>query len=241
MMEERLQKVLAHAGVASRRSCEELILAGKVKVDGKLITDLGIKVDPEKSVIEVAGKPIPGKEQLIYILLYKPAGFLSTVHDPQKRRTVMDLIHGVRQRVYPVGRLDYDTSGLILLTNDGELANDLIHPSREVEKTYRALVKGIPTGKCLGELAKGIMLEDGKTAPAQVKVKKIINGNALVDITIHEGRNRQVRRMFQRVGNPVIRLKRIAFGPLKIGRMKPGEWRYLTDREVEILKRLRKK
>lgn len=240
-MEERLQKVLAHAGVASRRSCEELILAGKVKVDGKLITDLGIKVDPEKSVIEVAGKPIPGKEQLIYILLYKPAGFLSTVHDPQKRRTVMDLIHGVRQRVYPVGRLDYDTSGLILLTNDGELANDLIHPSREVEKTYRALVKGIPTGKCLGELAKGIMLEDGKTAPAQVKVKKIINGNALVDITIHEGRNRQVRRMFQRVGNPVIRLKRIAFGPLKIGRMKPGEWRYLTDREVEILKRLRKK
>jgi pseudouridine synthase len=241
MMEERLQKVLAHAGVASRRSCEELILAGKVKVDGKLITDLGIKVDPEKSVIEVAGKPIPGKEQLIYILLYKPAGFLSTVHDPQKRRTVMDLIHGVRQRVYPVGRLDYDTSGFILLTNDGELANDLIHPSREVEKTYRALVKGIPTGKCLGELAKGIMLEDGKTAPAQVKVKKIINGNALVDITIHEGRNRQVRRMFQRVGNPVIRLKRIAFGPLKIGRMKPGEWRYLTDREVEILKRLRKK
>jgi 23S rRNA pseudouridine2605 synthase len=241
MMEERLQKVLAHAGVASRRSCEELILAGKVKVDGKLITDLGIKVDPEKSVIEVAGKPIPGKEQLIYILLYKPAGFLSTVHDPQKRRTVMDLIHGVRQRVYPVGRLDYDTSGLILLTNDGELANDLIHPSREVEKTYRALVKGIPTGKCLGELAKGIMLEDGKTAPAQVRVKKIINGNALVDITIHEGRNRQVRRMFQRVGNPVIRLKRIAFGPLKIGRMKPGEWRYLTDREVEILKRLRKK
>ncbi len=240
-MEERLQKVLAHAGVASRRSCEELILAGKVKVDGKLITDLGIKVDPEKSVIEVAGKPIPGKEQLIYILLYKPAGFLSTVHDPQKRRTVMDLIHGVRQRVYPVGRLDYDTSGFILLTNDGELANDLIHPSREVEKTYRALVKGIPTGKCLGELAKGIMLEDGKTAPAQVKVKKIINGNALVDITIHEGRNRQVRRMFQRVGNPVIRLKRIAFGPLKIGRMKPGEWRYLTDREVEILKRLRKK
>jgi 23S rRNA pseudouridine2605 synthase len=165
MMEERLQKVLAHAGVASRRSCEELILAGKVKVDGKLITDLGIKVDPEKSVIEVAGKPIPGKEQLIYILLYKPAGFLSTVHDPQKRRTVMDLIHGVRQRVYPVGRLDYDTSGFILLTNDGELANDLIHPSREVEKTYRALVKGIPTGKCLGELAKGIMLEDGKTAP----------------------------------------------------------------------------
>jgi 23S rRNA pseudouridine2605 synthase len=241
MMEERLQKVLAHAGVASRRSCEELILAGKVKVDGKLITDLGIKVDPEKSVIEVTGKPIPGKEQLIYILLYKPAGFLSTVHDPQKRRTVMDLIHGVRQRVYPVGRLDYDTSGFILLTNDGELANDLIHPSREVEKTYRALVKGIPTGKCLGELAKGIMLEDGKTAPAQVKVKKIINGNALVDITIHEGRNRQVRRMFQRVGNPVIRLKRIAFGPLKIGRMKPGEWRYLTDREVEILKRLRKK
>lgn len=240
-MEERLQKVLAHAGVASRRSCEELILAGKVKVDGKLITDLGIKVDPEKSVIEVAGKPIPGKEQLIYILLYKPAGFLSTVHDPQKRRTVMDLIHGVRQRVYPVGRLDYDTSGFILLTNDGELANDLIHPSREVEKTYRALVKGIPTGKCLGELAKGIMLEDGKTAPAQVRVKKIINGNALVDITIHEGRNRQVRRMFQRVGNPVIRLKRIAFGPLKIGRMKPGEWRYLTDREVEILKRLRKK
>jgi len=240
-MEERLQKVLAHAGVASRRACEELILAGKVKVDGKQVRELGVKVDPEKSVIEVEGQVISGKEKLQYILLYKPAGYVSTVHDPQKRRTVMDLISGIKERVYPVGRLDYDTSGLLLLTNDGKLTNELIHPSREVKKTYRTLVKGVPPGKILGELSRGIMLEDGKTAPAEVKLKKIENGNALIDITIHEGRNRQVRRMFEAVGYPVIRLKRISFGPLEIGKMKPGDWRHLTSREVETLKRLTKK
>jgi 23S rRNA pseudouridine2605 synthase len=241
MMEERLQKVLAHAGVASRRSSEELILAGKVKVDGKIVQELGVKVDPEKSVIEVEGKRISGKEALKYILLYKPVGFVSTVHDPQKRRTVMDLIQEVNERVYPVGRLDYDSSGLLLLTNDGNLTNELIHPSREVKKTYRTLVKGTPSGKTLGELAKGIMLADGKTAPAEVKRKKIINNNTLIDITIHEGRNRQVRRMFEAIGHPVIWLKRIAFGTLEIGKMKPGEWRYLTTQEVESLKKLKKR
>ncbi|MGI6684847.1 MAG: pseudouridine synthase [Bacillota bacterium] len=240
-MEERLQKVLAHAGVASRRSSEELILAGKVKVDGKIVQELGVKVDPEKSVIEVEGKRISGKEALKYILLYKPVGFVSTVHDPQKRRTVMDLIQEVNERVYPVGRLDYDSSGLLLLTNDGNLTNELIHPSREVKKTYRTLVKGTPSGKTLGELAKGIMLADGKTAPAEVKRKKIINNNTLIDITIHEGRNRQVRRMFEAIGHPVIWLKRIAFGTLEIGKMKPGEWRYLTTQEVESLKKLKKR
>lgn len=239
-MEERLQKVLAHAGVASRRSCEELIMSGKVKVDGKTITELGVKVDPHKSLIEVEGKPITGKEKEKYILLFKPAGYVSTVYDPQKRRTVMDLINGVNERVYPVGRLDYETSGLLVLTNDGKLTNELIHPSREVKKTYRTMVKGIPTGRSLGQLASGIMLEDGKTAPAEVKLKKIENGNALIDITIHEGKNRQVRRMFQAVGHNVIWLKRIAFGPLKIEKMKPGEWRYLTNQEVLALKGLKK-
>lgn len=240
-MEERLQKVLAHAGVASRRSCEELISSGKVKVDGKIITELGVKVDPQKSLIEVGGEPITGKEKEKYILLYKPAGYVSTVHDERKRRTVMDLISGVNERIYPVGRLDYDTSGLLILTNDGKLTNELIHPSREVKKTYRIMVKGIPTGRSLGQLASGIMLEDGKTAPAEVKLKKIENGNALIDITIHEGKNRQVRRMFQAVGHDVVWLKRIAFGPLKIDKMKPGEWRYLTNQEVLALKGLKKK
>lgn len=240
-MEERLQKVLAHAGVASRRSCEELILSGKVKVDGKQVTELGVKVDRQKSVIEVEGKQITGKENAKYILLYKPAGYVSTVHDPQKRRTVMDLISGVNERIYPVGRLDYDTSGLLIMTNDGQLTNELIHPSREVKKTYRIMVKGIPTGRSMGQLASGIMLEDGKTAPAEVKLKKIENGNALLDIAIHEGKNRQVRRMFEAVGHPVIWLKRIAFGSLEIGKMKPGEWRYLTSQEIQALKRLKKK
>lgn len=238
-MEERLQKVLAHAGVASRRSCEELILSGKVKVDGKQVRELGTKVDPQKSVIEVEGNIIGGKEKPKYILLYKPAGYVCTVSDPRKRRTVMDLIGGVNERIYPVGRLDYDTSGILIMTNDGLLTNELIHPSREVKKTYRTMVKGIPAGKSLGQLASGITLEDGKTAPAEVKLKKVENGNALLDITIHEGKNRQVRRMFEAIGHPVVWLKRISFGPLDLGKMRPGEWRYLTSQEVEALKRLK--
>jgi pseudouridine synthase len=239
-MEERLQKVLAHAGVASRRACEELILAGKVKVNGKIVTDLGVKVDPQKSLIEVSGVKIIGAEKKKYILLYKPIGYLSTVHDPKKRRTIMDLIKYVPERVYPVGRLDYDTSGLLILTNDGTLTHQLIHPSHEVKKTYRVLVKGVPPGKSLGHLASGIMLEDGKTAPAEVKLKKIENSNALLDISIHEGKKRQVRRMFDAIGHPVLRLKRIAFGPLKLDKMKPGEWRYLTHQEINALNKLKR-
>jgi len=239
-VEERLQKILAHAGVASRRACEELILSGKVKIDGRVVTELGVKADPEQNVIEVDGKKITEMEKLIYILLFKPAGYVSTVHDPQKRRTVLDLISGIKERVYPVGRLDYDTSGLLILTNDGQLTHELIHPSREVEKTYRAMVKGIPHSVSLKKLATGIELDDGKTAPAQVKIKKTDGDHALIDITIHEGKNRQVRRMFTAVGHPVIWLKRIAFGFLDLGKMKPGEWRYLTKQEVERLKSLSK-
>lgn len=240
-MEERLQKVLAHAGVASRRACEKLILSGKVKVDGKPVTELGTKVNPRKNIVEVEGKKVIGKEKEKYILLYKPAGYVSTVHDPQQRRTVMDLITGINERIYPVGRLDYDTSGLLIMTNDGQLTNELIHPSREVTKTYRTMVKGVPTGRTMGQIAAGIMLEDGKTAPAVVKLKKIENGNALIDISIHEGKNRQVRRMFEALGYPVIWLKRIAFGSLEINKMRPGEWRYLTNQEVAGLKKLKKK
>ncbi len=239
-MEERLQKVLAQAGIASRRACEKLILAGKVKVDGRVITELGVKVNVEKNHIVVEGREISEKEKYQYILLYKPAGYVSTVHDPQNRRTVMDLIKGIKERLYPVGRLDYDTSGLLILTNDGRLTNDLIHPSREVQKKYRAMVKGIPNNYIMNKLATGIVLEDGKTAPAQLKIKKIEKGHTLIDITIHEGKNRQVRRMFTAVGHPVIWLKRIAFDFLDLGKMKPGEWRYLTSKEIEHLKNLKR-
>lgn len=240
MVEERLQKVLAHAGVASRRACEEIILAGKVKVNGKLVNNLGSKVNPDKDKIEVNGNPIEGKEKLVYILLFKPSGYITTAKDPQKRRTVLDLINGVSTRVYPVGRLDYDTSGLLLLTNDGTLTNELIHPSKEINKTYRAQVKGVPTGKKLYTLHNGVELEDGRTAPAQVNIRQINKSNAIIDITIHEGKNRQVRRMFDAIGHPVIWLKRISFDFLTLDKLKPGEWRYLTDQEVYKLKHIKK-
>ncbi|MGI6065003.1 MAG: pseudouridine synthase [Bacillota bacterium] len=239
-MEERLQKILAHAGVASRRACEELILSGKVKVDGRVVRELGTKVDPDKNCIEVDGKIIESKEEPVYILLYKPSGYVSTVYDPHSRPTVLDLVKDIKARIYPVGRLDYDTSGLLLMTNDGELTNKLIHPSREVEKVYHALVKGIPSMHELSHLSKGIFLEDGKTAPARVCLKKIQGRNALIEIAIHEGKNRQVKRMFDALGYPVLRLKRVAFAFLTLDRLTPGKWRYLRPHEVEDLKKLKR-
>ncbi|MDD4753493.1 MAG: pseudouridine synthase, partial [Desulfitobacteriaceae bacterium] len=199
-MEERLQKILAHAGVASRRACEDLILSGKVKVDGRVVRELGTKVDLATSCIEVEGQVVQSKEESVYVLLYKPSGYVSTVLDPHNRPIVLDLVKDIKARIYPVGRLDYDTSGLLLMTNDGELTNNLIHPSQEVEKIYHAWVKGIPSLQELSHLSKGVMLEDGKTAPARVILKKIQGGNALIEIAVHEGKNRQVKRMFDALG-----------------------------------------
>ncbi len=234
---ERLQKVMARAGVASRRHCEELITAGLVKVNGQVVTRLGTRVDPQKDTIEVAGRLLPRQqEKKVYILLYKPRGYITTVADPQGRPKVMDLLRGVHLRVYPVGRLDYDSEGLLLLTNDGELAFALTHPRHRVPKTYRVLVKGLPDNDKLARMAGGLVLEDGPTAPAKVRLVGEKKGNALLEITIHEGRKRQVRRMCAHIGHPVLQLKRIRIGPLTTKGLKPGRYRFLTPEEVRQLR-----
>jgi len=238
---ERLQKILAQAGIASRRKCEELILAGKVEVNGETVTVLGTKADPEQDIITVQGKPIRN-EKKIYIMMNKPKGVITSANDPAGRKIVTDYVKGIKERIYPVGRLDYDTEGLLLLTNDGEFANMLTHPKHHVPKTYLATVEGIPHGSDLDKLRAGIQLEDGMTSPAEVEYRDIdIEKNeAVITITIHEGRNRQVRRMFDAISHKVIRLKRVSFGDLQLQNLKRGLFRHLTKDEVEALKNMAK-
>lgn len=235
---ERLHKYLARAGVASRRKGEELIKAGLVKVNNQTVTRLGTSINPGADRVEVAGRLVAGPEEKVYVLLNKPAGHVTTLHDPQGRPKVADLLKNIRRRVYPVGRLDYDTEGLLLLTNDGELTYALTHPRHQVKKTYLAWVYGVPPAEKLALLAQGIMLSDGPTAPAGVHLKGINEKGALLEITIHEGRKRQVRRMCERIGHPVYRLKRIGLGPLTLSGLQPGEYRFLTPAEVKKLKNL---
>lgn len=234
---ERLQKILAQAGIASRRKCEELILTGQVEVNGVQVTTLGAKADPNEDVITVNGKPIETEAKL-YIMLNKPKGVITSASDPQGRKVVSDFLSGIKQRVYPIGRLDYDTEGLLLLTNDGEFANLLTHPKHHVPKTYLATVDGVPHGEKLEQLRKGVELEDGMTAPAEVEYQDIQpdNKESTIRITIYEGRNRQVRRMFDAVGHPVTRLKRVKFGELGLQNLKRGGWRPLTPKEVVELR-----
>ncbi|AEF94868.1 pseudouridine synthase Rsu [Desulfotomaculum nigrificans CO-1-SRB] len=234
-MEERLQKVLARAGIASRRRCEELIVAGKVKVNGKVVTALGTKVDAAKDKIEVNGQPVTASQPKVYFMLNKPRGYVTTLHDERGRKTVIDLLEGIEQRVYPVGRLDYDSEGLLLLTNDGELTNALTHPKHKVPKTYLVRVEGVPEPAKLKAMARGLVLADGPTAPAQVRLAGVRDNRALLEITIHEGRNRQVRRMCEHIGHPVLRLKRIRVGPLVLEGLKPGQFRPLTEVELKKL------
>ncbi|WP_078545982.1 23S rRNA pseudouridine(2605) synthase RluB [Litchfieldia alkalitelluris] len=235
---ERLQKLIAQAGVASRRKAEELILEGKVKVNGKVIKELGTKVT-QNDKIEVNGIPLE-KELPVYFLLYKPRGVISSVSDDKGRKVVTDLFPYIEQRIYPIGRLDYDTSGLLLLTNDGDFANVLMHPKYEVDKVYVAKVKGIPFREKIRQLEKGIMLEDGKTAPAKVKVLSVDKKKqtSIVEIIIHEGRNRQVRRMFEAIGHEVMKLKRERFGFLTLQGLSTGEYRELSRHEVKQLRAL---
>jgi 23S rRNA pseudouridine2605 synthase len=231
---ERLQKVLAQAGVASRRKCEEIILAGRVKVNGEVVQELGTKVDPAVDRVEVDGQLIR-HERKVYVLLNKPRGVVTTASDPQGRRTVVELIQDVEERIYPVGRLDLDTAGLLILTNDGELANGLMHPSREIDKVYRAWVKGKVPQEAIKRLSEGVELEDGMTAPAKVRKLEEGHDETLLEITIHEGRNRQVRRMCEAVGHPVKSLMRVQLAFLKLGRMRYGEYRTLEPKEVQRL------
>ena len=232
---ERLQKFMSRHGLASRRACEEIIASGKVKVNGKIVTTPGTLVDPAKVRVEVDGRRLVATEQKVYILLNKPRGYLSTVKDPRGRKIVTDLLKDVKERVYPVGRLDYDSEGLLLLTNDGELAYWLTHPGHSVPKTYKVRIKGIPTRKELETLAEGVMLEDGVTAPAEISLIDQYEGNALLEVTISEGRNRQIRRMMETVGHEVLRLKRTRVGSLSLGDLKSGRYRHLKDNEVQAL------
>lgn len=238
---ERLQKVIAHAGFASRRKAEELILEGQVKVNGKVVKELGIKVTPSDKV-EVGGIPVE-REEPIYFLFYKPRGVISSVSDDKGRKVVTDYFLEIKQRIYPVGRLDFDTSGALLLTNDGEFANLLMHPKNEIEKVYVAKTKGIPSREKIKSLEKGIQLEDGKTAPAKVKVLSIDKKKqtAIVELIIHEGRNRQVRRMFEAIGHPVMKLKRERYGFLTLQGLNVGDARELSPHEVKQLRTMASK
>jgi len=226
---ERLQKVLARVGIGSRRVCEDLIAEERVKVNGQ-IAELGRRVDPEHDLVEVDGAPIGIRPGLVHYLLNKPAGVVTTASDPQGRPTVVDMVPP-EPRVFPVGRLDMDTEGLLLLTNDGELANRIAHPSHGVDKEYLAEVEGRPTRSALRTLREGVDLDDGRTAPAEVALV----GPSLVRLVIHEGRNRQVRRMLAAVGYPVVRLIRTRIGPLSDRRLAPGTWRSLTTAELRAM------
>jgi 23S rRNA pseudouridine2605 synthase len=233
---ERVQKVLARAGYGSRRACEVLIAEGRVTVDGRPAT-LGDRVDPGVAALAVDGVPVPTAPGLVHYLLNKPAGVVTTASDPQGRRTVTDLVPP-EPRVFPVGRLDYETEGLLLLTNDGELAQRLTHPRFGVEKTYLAEVVGVPTPAAVRRLREGVTLDDGPTAPARVVLVQAGTGphaTSALEVTIHDGRNRQVRRMCDEVGHPVRRLVRTRIGPVRETRLAPGAWRALTVAEVRAL------
>ena len=232
----RLQKYMAESGVASRRRCEEIILEGRVAVNGKIVTEMGVQVDPETDDVRVDGNALAGQGDFHYILLNKPKNVVTTMSDPEGRATIVDVLPDFGQRVYPVGRLDYATEGLLLLTNDGQLAHHIAHPSHTMEKTYEAQVHGALGKEALRRLREGVDLDGRMTAPAKVVVVEEWQGGMALHLTIHEGRNRQIRRMIEAVGGRVGYLRRIGLGPLTLqGITEPGQWRRLTTREVERL------
>lgn len=238
-MEERLQKFLAEAGVASRRKAEELIVEGKIKVNGKTVTELGTKIDPRKDEITYLGKKISTKEtKHIYIMLHKPEGYVTTAKEQFGRPAVLDLIKGVEERIFPVGRLDYDTSGLLLLTNDGDLTYKLTHPKHDVDKTYIARIYGTPTETDLQKFRRGVFVDGKRTKPAKIQILEKGERICTVEIIIHEGRNRQVRKMCEAIKHPVAQLKRVATGDLKLEDLPKGKFRHLTEKEVKYLKSL---
>jgi len=233
----RLQKYLALCGVASRRNSEALMLAGRVTVDGVVAGTLGMQVEEGQTVC-VDGKLVQPEVRKYYILYHKPMGEVSTASDPEGRPTVLHRFRDIDARLYPVGRLDYDSEGLLLLTNDGDLTQRLLHPSHEVDKTYLARVEGVPTPETLRRLQAGVPLDGHMTAPAKARVIRQGEEDAVVLVTLHEGRNRQVRRMFEALGHRVLLLRRVQFGPLQLGGLKRGQWRELTEAEVERLRQL---
>jgi 23S rRNA pseudouridine2605 synthase len=229
---------MAEFGVASRRKCEDMITDGRVKVNGCLVTELGTKVDKEMDTIQVDEKIISCSDSKIYILLNKPVGYITSAKDQFGRPTVLDLLCGISVRVFPIGRLDYDTEGLILLTNDGDLTYMLTHPKHNIDKTYRALIHGIANNNDIESFRRGMDIEDYVTSPAKLDIIRYSRGNSVVDITIHEGKNRQIRKMCSAIEHEVIRLMRTRIGEIGLGELKTGEWRYLNDAEIKYLKGL---
>ncbi|MFQ6759192.1 MAG: rRNA pseudouridine synthase [Deltaproteobacteria bacterium] len=232
MPEERLQKILAKAGLASRRNAEELIRQGKVTVDGKVVTEMGCKVDPSTQVIAFEGRTVSLEEEKIYLLLNKPRGYVTTLHDPQGRPIVSSLLTGITSRVFPVGRLDFDTEGALILTNDGDFAERILHPRFEIKRTYQAEVRGLPTPEKIRLLEEGVELEGKKTWPATVRIVAKTATTTTLEITIHEGRKRQVRLMCQAIGHRVFALKRIAYGGLRLDALPIGKYRRLTPADL---------
>ncbi len=231
-MKERLQKILSRTGISSRRKAERMILKGRIRVNGKIVNRLGEKADPKIQKIEIDGKPLSIPPP-IYLMLYKPRNCLTTLYDPKGRPKVSDLLKGVPTRVFPVGRLDFDAEGLLLLTNDGDWANALIHPRYKVPKTYLVKVKGIPSEDVLYELSYGIRLEGGVVAKAKVEVIRILKRNTWLKMIIRQGLYRQIKRMCLAIGHPVLRIKRIAIGNISLGNLKPGEYQYLKEEETK--------
>jgi pseudouridine synthase len=238
-MHIRLQKILSAAGVASRRAAERLIVEGRVSVNGETITQLGTRADPDADDIRVDGRRI-GRPKRRYIVLHKPRGYVTTRSDPEHRKTVLDLL-GLQEYLYPVGRLDYDSEGLLLLTNDGELAARLMHPRYGVEREYEARVRGVPEPAALRRMAQGVRIEGRRTAPADVRLVEAGRGargdQSIISVVLHEGRTRQVRKMCEAVGHPVVRLRRVRVGPIRLGALGPGEFRNLTREEVRQLEK----
>jgi 23S rRNA pseudouridine2605 synthase len=240
MAVERLQKIIAKAGFASRREAETMIREGRVTINGRVVSELGTKADGAKDHIKVDGKLITRPETHRYILLYKPREIMTTVEDPEGRKTVVDLIKGVKERIFPVGRLDFQSEGLIILTNDGDLAYRVAHPSQGSVKTYHVKVRGVPEDRIIEKLQKGITLEGQKTRPCEIVRIKTTGrsddeGNSWFDVRLREGRTQQIRKMFKAVGHPVAKLKRVGIGPITDASLQPGQWRELTRGEVKLL------
>jgi len=235
-MEERLQKILAKAGISSRRAAECLITKGHISINGKIVRTLGIKADIERDEIVVDGRPIKRYQPKIYLMLNKPQGFMTTLRDPKGRPTISHCIKDIGMRVFPVGRLDYDAEGLLLLTNDGDLSHVLQHPKYKVPKTYHVKVRGMPSSSAITKLKKGVPLDGKMTLPAKVRKISETKRNTWLEITITEGRRRQIKRMCEIVGHPVLRLKRVGFGSLHLGSLQPGAHRYLNSQEMQRLR-----
>ena len=244
MQQERLQKIIAHAGVSSRREAEAMIREGRVTLNGRVVTELGTRADPDRDHIKVDGKLITKAEPHRYILLYKPKEVMTTVEDPQGRRTVIDLVRGIRERIYPVGRLDFHSEGLVLLTNDGELAFKVSHPTHGSVKTYSVKVRGVPDERMIDKLRRGITIDGKRTLPCDIERmrttgKRDDEGNSWFEVKLREGRTQQIRKMFQAIGHPVSKLRRVAIGPISDPKLTPGVWRELTKQEVKMLETMK--